>query len=196
MLYLKIFCLQLAKQFGPLPGSSQSTDSTAASTSTSQDEPSSQATPSKQRNTPRKRGRSKTPKKGPKKASASSTAVRAEGNESLEAMQDRMEGILDARLSETSQQAKESQAFTTFLQACLPSFSEDIFSQFITNVTAYTRQCMQLSRAGGPRNESQMAWQEQQALPRVLFGEMVDNNQVFGDVIDADAYLPGPSSTY
>ncbi len=121
------------------------------------------------------------------------TTVTTAGNESLEEMQDRMEGILDARFSETSQQAKESQAFTTFLQACLPSLSEDLFSQYITNVTAYTRQCMQLSRAGGARDQEGMPLHEQAALPRVLFGELVDDGQVFGDVIDAAQYLPGPS---
>ena len=60
-----------------------------------------------------------------------------------------MEGILDARLSWSNRQIQESVAFTNFPQSCLPSLSEEIFSQYITNVTAYTRQSMQLSRDGG-----------------------------------------------
>ncbi len=90
---------------------------------------------------------------------------------SLDEMQDRMDRILDARLSQSAnQQDRESLAFTNFLHECLPSLFKEIFSQFITNVTAYTSQCMQLSRDAASRH----------------------NQGPIQDVVDASEYLPEP----
>ena len=122
-------------------------------------------------------------------------------NVSLEEMEDRMEGILDARLSQTDRQTKESLAFTNFLHTCLPSLSEDIFSEYLTNVTAYTRKCMQLSRNVGSRqaegseveSQRQHRTTRQRRIPRVLFADVEDGSGTIPDVINASQYLPGPS---
>ena len=107
----------------------------------------------------------------PGSASSTVSVGMADEDTTLDDMQDRMERILDARLSQSSdQQARESLAFTNFLHECLPSMSPVIFSQFITNVTAYTRQCMQLSRDGASRH----------------------NQGPIQDVVDANEYLPEP----
>ncbi len=64
----------------------------------------------------------------PEKASSTVPLAMSDETISLEEMQDRMEGILDARLSQsTNRQTQDSVAFTNFLQACLPSLSKEIF---------------------------------------------------------------------
>ncbi len=173
---------QLAAQFGPMPGASNSSQQSSAAVSSTRGSGSQTSTPSKRAS----RKRARTPKKSSTQTSSSmypgedhpgsmSSTVSAgmpDENITLDQMQDRMERILDARLSQSSnKQERESLAFTSFLHECLPDMTPVIFSQFITNVTAYTRRCLQLSREDASH-------QKQGPIQ---------------DVVDVNEYLTGPT---